>query len=76
MRKYVSSTFWDYAGERALKTAIQALIAGGMIGGSLFGLDWAGIASIAGGAAVASFATSVLVYKGDGSDDPNDTNHS
>lgn len=72
MRKFISPAFWDYALERALKTLIQTLFAGGAIGGALFGLDWAEIASIGGGAALASIATSILVYRGDGSDDPND----
>lgn len=73
MRKYVSVRFWDYALERALKTAIQALFVSGFIGGGLFDLPWAEIGSITGGMALASILTSVLFYKGDGSDDPNDT---
>lgn len=73
MKKYFSLVFWDYAGERALKTAIQALFVGGFIGGGLFSLDWAEIGSITGGMALASILTSILFYKGDGSDDPNDT---
>lgn len=73
MKKYFSLKFWDYAFERALKTAIQALFVGGFIGGELFNLDWAEIGSLTGGMALASILTSVLFYKGDGSDDPNDT---
>lgn len=68
MRKFFTVQFWDYASERALKTAIQALVAGGLIGGGLFGLDWGGIVSLAGGTVIASIATSVLVYRGDGTD--------
>lgn len=73
MKKYFTASFWDYAGERALKTLIQALFAGGLIGSGLFDLDWAAIGSLAGGTAVASILTSVLFYRGDGTDDPNDT---
>lgn len=73
MKKYLGLEFWDYATERALKTLIQTLFAGGLIGGGLFSLAWSEIASIGGGAAIASIATSLLTYKGDGSDDPNDT---
>ena len=73
MKKYFSLKFWDYALERALKTVFQALIAGGLIGSGLFDLDWGIIASLSGGTALASIVTSVLLYKGDGTDDPNDT---
>lgn len=73
MRKYFKLGFWDYAGERALKTAIQALFVSGLIGGGLFSLDWAEIGSLTGGMALASFLTSILFYKGDGTDDPDDT---
>jgi len=73
LRKYLSLKFWDYALERALKTAIQALFVGGLIGGGLFDLPWAEIGSLTGGMALASILTSVLFYKGDGSDDPDDT---
>lgn len=72
MKKYFTLEFWDYAGERALKTVIQALLAGGLIGGAFFGLDGAEIASVAGGTAVLSIATSFLTYRGDGTDDAND----
>ncbi len=73
MKKYFTLKFWDYALERALKTAIQALFVGGFIGGGLFDLPWAEIGSLSGGMVLASILTSVLFYKGDGSDDPNDT---
>lgn len=73
MRKFLTLQFFDYAGERALKTVVQTLLAGGLIGAGIFGLNWGEIASIAGGTAIASIATSVLVYRGDGSDDPSDT---
>lgn len=73
MQKYFTLGFWDYAGERALKTAIQALFVSGLIGGELFHLNWGEIGSLTGGMALASVLTSILFYKGDGSDDPNDT---
>lgn len=73
MRKYFTLKFWDYALERALKTAIQALFVGGFIGGGFMSLDWPEIASLSGGMAFASILTSFLFYRGDGSDDPNDT---
>ncbi|MFT4258036.1 holin [Microbacterium sp.] len=73
MRKFFTATFWDYAGERALKTVIQTLFVGGLLGAGLFDLDWGVIASLAGGTALASVATSILFYKGDGSDNPDDT---
>lgn len=73
MKKYFTAKFWDYAGERALKTLIQALFAGGLIGSGLFDLNWAEIGSLAGGTALASILTSVLFYRGDGTDDPDDT---
>lgn len=74
MKKLFTVSFLDYAGERALKTAIQALFVSGGIGGPLFDLDWAEIGSLTGGMALASFLTSILFYKGDGTDDPNDKN--
>lgn len=74
MRKYFTKEFLDYAGERVVKTSIQALIAGGLIGAGLFELDPAAILSLAGGTAVLSLATAVLIYKGDGNDDASDLN--
>lgn len=73
MKKYLSVSFWDYAGERALKSVVQALFVTGLIGGPLFDLDWQAIVSLSGGYAIASIMTSILFFKGDGSDDPNDT---
>lgn len=73
MTKFFTVAFWSYAGERALKTAVQALLAGGLIGGGLLGLDWVAIGSLAGGTVLASIATSILMYRGDGSDNPDDT---
>lgn len=73
MRKYVSASFWDYAGERALKTAIQALFVSGLVGGGLFSLDWMEIGSLTGGMAFASILTSIVMFRGDGTDNPDDT---
>ena len=71
MRKFFTLGFWDYALERALKTAIQVLVAGGLLGQDLFAWDWQEIASLSGAAALTSVAMSFLAYKGDGTDDPN-----
>lgn len=68
MKKFFTLAFWDYALERALKTAIQVLISGGLLGQELFSWDWAEIASLAGAAALTSVAMSFLAFKGDGSD--------
>lgn len=72
MRKFFTIAFWDYAIERGFKTAVQAVLAGGLIGGGLFDLDWPEIGSIAGGTVLLSFLTSFLAYRGDGSDDADD----
>ena len=56
--------FWQYAGERALKTVAQAAIAflgTGTIG--LFEIDWAGIASVSLGAGLLSILTSIISKK-------------
>ena len=56
--------FWQYAGERAIKTVAQAAIAflgTGTIG--LFEIDWAGIASVSLGAGFLSILTSIISKK-------------
>ncbi len=56
--------FWQYAGERALKTVAQAALAflgTGTIG--LFEIDWAGIASVSLGAGLLSILTSIISKK-------------
>ena len=56
--------FWQYAGERALKTVAQAALAflgTGTIG--LFAIDWAGIASVSLGAGLLSILTSIISKK-------------
>jgi|TARA_R110000744_G_scaffold129860_4_gene237387 hypothetical protein len=56
--------FWQYSGERALKTVAQAALAflgTGTIG--LFEIDWAGIASVSLGAGLLSILTSIITKK-------------
>tara|TARA_R110000772_G_scaffold142804_1_gene252445 strand:- start:237 stop:425 length:189 start_codon:yes stop_codon:yes gene_type:complete len=56
--------FWQYAGERALKTVAQAALAflgTGTIG--LFAIDWAGITSVSLGAGLLSILTSIISKK-------------
>ena len=56
-------TFWNYAGERALKTLGQAALAylgTGSVG--LFTIDWAALVSVSGGAALLSILTSVVSH--------------
>lgn len=59
-----SLEFWQYAGERAIKTFAQAAIAflgTGAVG--LFSIDWASLISVSGGAAFLSILTSVVTTK-------------
>ena len=56
--------FWQYAGERALKTVAQAALAflgTGTIG--LFAIDCAGITSVSLGAGLLSILTSIISKK-------------
>ncbi len=60
----VSLEFWQFAGERAIKTFAQAGVAflgGGTVG--LFTVDWVGFFSIAAGSALLSILTSVITKK-------------
>jgi hypothetical protein len=53
--------FWEYAGERAVKTFAQTAIAtlgAGTVG--LFAIDWSALLSVAGGAALLSLLTSLV----------------
>lgn len=62
--KLFSYDFWAYAGERAVKTFAQAGLAflgTGAVG--IFTLDWTGLISIAGGAALLSILTSIITHK-------------
>lgn len=61
-----TTLFWKDAGERAIKTAAQALLALWLVGDVAFNVlsvDWANAAGIAGGAAVVSLLTSVASVK-------------
>ena len=61
-----TKAFWEYAGERAIKTFAQTAIAtlgAGTVG--LFLIDWATLRSVAGGAALLSLLTSVVTLKSD-----------
>ena len=56
--------FWQFAGERAIKTFAQAGVAflgGGTVG--LFTVDWVGFFSIAAGSALLSILTSIITKK-------------
>jgi len=56
--------FWNYAGERAIKTVAQAAIAyigSGTVG--LFEIDWTGMASVSLGAGLLSILTSIATKK-------------
>jgi len=59
--KIFTLEFWSYAGERAIKTFAQAAIAAlgaGSVG--LFSIDYAGLISVSGGAALLSILTSIV----------------
>ena len=58
--------FWNYAGERAIKTVAQSALAylgTGTIG--LFTIDWVGLASVSLGAGLLSILTSIVTKKSD-----------
>jgi hypothetical protein len=56
-------TFWNYAGERAIKTLAQAALAFLGTGSSgLFTIDWTALVSVSGGAALLSILTSVVTH--------------
>ena len=59
-----SIEFWNYSGERAIKTVSQTALAylgTGTIG--LFEVDWASIASVSLGAGLLSILTSIVSKK-------------
>lgn len=59
-----SLAFWNYAGERALKTVAQAALAylgTGTVG--LFEIDWAAMLSVSLGAGLLSILTSIVAKK-------------
>lgn len=60
--KIMTANFWEGAGERAIKTFAQAAVAAlgsGAVG--LFSIDYAGVFSLAGGAALLSILTSITI---------------
>lgn len=64
MSKLVTRSFWQSAGERAVKTAAQAALA--TIGADsldALSVDWVGIASVSLGGAVLSLLTSLATFK-------------
>lgn len=61
-----SLKFWNYAGERAIKTVAQSALAyfgTGTVG--LFEIDWTGLASVSLGAGLLSILTSIVTKKSD-----------
>ena len=60
IRKWATGSFWSDAFERAVRTAAQVAVAALGVGSTgIFAIDWAAIASLAGGAAVLSLLTSL-----------------
>ena len=58
--------FWNYAGERAIKTVAQSALAflgTGTVG--LFEIDWTSLASVSLGAGLLSILTSIVTKKSD-----------
>ncbi|GAA4809677.1 holin [Tomitella cavernea] len=60
--------FWEDTGERAVKTAVQALLALLAVGTTVLDLDWGNAAAVVGTAALVSVLTS-LVSSGIGDHD-------
>lgn len=59
-----SRSFWEYAGERAIKTFAQTAIATlGAQSVGLFSIDWSALLSVSGGAALLSLLTSLVAVK-------------
>ena len=55
--------YWDYAGERAIKTVAQTALATIGVGAAgILDVDWANTASVAALAGIMSLLTSVLQY--------------
>jgi hypothetical protein len=62
--KLFTVAFWVYAGERAIKTAAQAAVA--VLGSNtvtITHIDFIGLVSVAGGAAILSVLTSIVAAK-------------
>lgn len=64
--KIFSKAFWDYAGERAIKTVAQTAIASLTVTGVTGVLDvsWIAVASTTALAGIISILTSVIAYDG------------
>jgi hypothetical protein len=57
--------FWQEATDRAIRTVAQTvLVFIGLDGAQLLGLNWTVVGAAVGGAAVASFATSIVSASG------------
>lgn len=55
--------YWDYAGERAIKTLAQTAMATiGTAAAGIIDVDWVNVASVSALAAILSLLTSVLRY--------------
>jgi hypothetical protein len=55
--------YWDFAGERAVKTVAQVALATiGVTAAGIIDVDWVQVASVAALAGVMSLLTSVLTY--------------
>ena len=55
--------YWDFAGERAIKTVAQVAVATiGVTAAGIIDVDWAQVASVSALAGVMSLLTSVLTY--------------
>lgn len=54
--------YWDFAGERAIKTVAQVALAGMLAGSGILEVDWLQIASVSLLAGIMSLLTSVLTY--------------
>ena len=55
--------FWEYAGERSIKTVAQTALATMSVGAvGIFDVDWVNVASVAALSGVMSLLTSVLQY--------------
>jgi hypothetical protein len=63
MAKYFTKAFWNYAGERAIKTAAQTALATIGTATMITEIDWAGIFSIVATATLLSLLTSVASDK-------------
>ena len=61
MDKWIA--YWDFAGERAVKTVAQVALATiGVTAAGLLDVDWVQVASVSALAGVMSLLTSVLTY--------------